>query len=155
MPAPRRARPVRVFHSVVDLGDCAQKVLPLDQMEKASRARQDRCSTFAPGATVERSASDLDDPILKSKPYKEDGLVVILFDHAPDALVLSPFVEAGSTNDRPYDSYSLLKTIEDRIGLGEHLGRADGKDVHAFGKDVFDTDSIPPGPGVTRTRRGG
>ena len=83
------------------------------------------------------------DPILKSKPYKKDGLVVVMFDNAPQALVLSPFVEAGSTNDRAYDSYSLVKTIEDRIGLGEHLGGADDKKVRAFGNDVFDTELDP------------
>ena len=71
---------------------------------------------------------------------------MILFDHAPDAIVLSPFIKAGSTSDKPYNHYSLVKTIEDRIGLGEHLGHAADKDVHAFGKDVFDTDS-PPGSG--------
>jgi hypothetical protein len=57
--------------------------------------------------------------------------------------VLSPFVEAGSTDDTPYDGYSVLKTIEDRIGLGEHLGRADDKEVRAFGDDLFDRELDP------------
>ena len=70
--------------------------------------------------------------------------------------MLSPFIEAGSTNDKPYNHYSLVKTIEDRIGLGEHLGHADDKDVHAFGKDVFDTELGPyqdPGAAVAVHKR--
>ena len=95
-------------------------------------------------------------PILDSKAYKKDGLLVILFDHAPDALVLSPFVEAGSTNDKTYNHYSLLKTIEDRIGLGEHLGHADDRKVRAFGRDVFDRELDPlqdPAATVARYER--
>jgi phosphatidylinositol-3-phosphatase len=128
--------PFVYFHSVVDLADCSQHVLPLDQFDAKAvfnliaPASDDQLSTWI-------------DPILKSKPYKKDGLLVILYDRAPDALVLSPFVEAGSTNDKPYDHYSLLKTIEDRIGLGEHLGHADDRKVHAFARDVFDRELDP------------
>jgi phosphatidylinositol-3-phosphatase len=128
--------PFASFHSIVDRGDCPQYLLPLDQFDPkpmfsfVAPLNGDQLKTWI-------------DPILKSKPYEKDGLVVLMFDNAPQALVLSPFVEAGGTSDKPYDSYSLLKTIEDRIGLSEHLGHAADKTVHAFGKDVFDRELDP------------
>jgi hypothetical protein len=128
--------PFASFHSIVDKGDCGQYLLPLDQFDP-----KPMFSFIAPLAADQLQSWI--DPILESKPYKKDGLLVVLFDHAPNALVLSPFVEAGSTNDKPYDDYSILKTIEDRIGLGEHLGHADDRDVRAFGKDVFDRELDP------------
>jgi hypothetical protein len=128
--------PFVYFHSVVDLADCAQHVLPLDQVDGKAVV------SFIAPITPEQPERWLQ-PILDSKPYKKDGLIVVVFDHAPDALVLSPFVEAGSTNDKHYNSYSLLKTVEDRIGLGEHLGKAADRKVRAFGSDVFDTELDP------------
>jgi len=128
--------PFASFHSIIDRGDCGQHLLPLDQFDP-----KPMFSFIAPLAGDQLQTWI--DPILNSKPYRKDGLLVVMFDNAPQALVLSPFVEAGSTNDRPYDSYSLLKTIEDRIGLGEHLGGADGEKVRAFGKDVFDRELDP------------
>jgi hypothetical protein len=124
------------FHSITDRADCAQYVLPLDQFDP-----KPMLSFIAPLSGDQLQS--VVDPILESKPYKKDGLLVLMFDNAPQALVLSPFVEAGSTNDQPYDGYSVLKTIEDRIGLGEHVGHADDKKVHAFGKDVFDRELDP------------
>jgi len=120
----------------VDLATCSQYVLPLDKPDKKAVLSLAALS----------SADQLEPwvgPLLDSKPYKKDGLLVILFDNAPKALVLSPFVDAGTTNDKPYDSYSLLKTVEDRIGLGEHLGKADDRKVRAFGLDVFNTELDP------------
>jgi hypothetical protein len=50
------------------------------------------------------------------------------------AVVLSPFVEPGSTNDTPYNHYSLLRTVEDAFGLAP-LGYA--TEAQAFGGDVL------------------
>jgi len=133
---PDPLNPFASFHSIIDRGDCAQHLLPLDQFDP-----KPMFSFIAPLGTDQLAT--VIDPILESKPYKKDGLLVVMFDNARQALVVSPFVKAGTTNDRAYDSYSLLKTIEDRIGLGEHLGGADDKKVRAFGKDVFDTELDP------------
>jgi hypothetical protein len=84
-------------------------------------------------------AADLIPRILDSKAYQEDGLVAVLFDQGPGALVLSPYVEAGTTNEKPYDPHALLRTIEDRIGL-EPLG---DPAVDGFGRDVFDRKLAP------------
>ena len=133
---PDPLNPFVYFHSVADLATCAQSVLPLETPDKkavlslVALSSQEQLKTWV-------------GPILDSKPYRKDGLVVILFDNAPDALVISPFVEAGTTNDRPYNHYSLLKTLEDRLGLGEHLGKAGDRKLRAFGPDVFDTELDP------------
>lgn len=40
------------------------------------------------------------------------------------ALLLSPFVRAGSTSTTPYNHYSLLRSLEDIFGIQDHLGYA-------------------------------
>ena len=52
------------------------------------------------------------------------------------ALLLSPFVKAGSTNQDPYNHFSLLRTIEDLFGL-KHLGYAGAAGVGSFNSEVF------------------
>jgi phosphatidylinositol-3-phosphatase len=53
------------------------------------------------------------------------------------ALLLSPFVKAGSTNQEPYNHFSLLRTVEDLFGLG-HLGYAGASGVNSFNAAVFE-----------------
>jgi phosphatidylinositol-3-phosphatase len=140
---PDPANPFVYFHSVVDLADCSRKALPLDRMPDQLRKPKETAVFNLVAPASDQELERWVDPILDSRAFKKDGLVVVLFDRAPDALVISPFVKADTTNDRPYDTYSLLKTIEDRIGLGEHLGHAHDEDVRAFGRDVFDTELDP------------
>jgi len=52
------------------------------------------------------------------------------------AVVLSPFIEPGTVSQRPYNHYSLLRSIEDIFGL-KHLALAAGTKVKSFGTDVF------------------
>ncbi|HEY2201640.1 MAG TPA: alkaline phosphatase family protein, partial [Solirubrobacteraceae bacterium] len=52
------------------------------------------------------------------------------------ALLLSPFVKAGSVNQNPYNHFSLLRTIEDLFGL-KHLGYAGATGVGSFNSEVF------------------
>lgn len=40
------------------------------------------------------------------------------------AVLLSPFVKPGSTSEKPYNHYSLLRSLEDVFKLSEHLGYA-------------------------------
>ncbi|MFE5836360.1 alkaline phosphatase family protein [Arthrobacter sp. NPDC056493] len=92
--------------------------------------------------------------ILESPAYKQDGMLVITFDEADGnrqgprgvpggtaggrvgALVLSPFVKAGTASDRIYSHYSLLATIEDTFDL-PRLGYAGAPGVNSFGPDVY------------------
>ena len=52
------------------------------------------------------------------------------------AVVLSPFVKAGTVTDVPYNHYSTLRWVEDQFGL-PHLGYAGAKGLVTFGEDVF------------------
>ena len=38
--------------------------------------------------------------------------------------VISPFVQPGAREGRTFDHYSLLRTIQDMLGLPSHLGQA-------------------------------
>ncbi len=53
------------------------------------------------------------------------------------ALLLSPLIEPGSTNDTPYNHYAFLRTVEDLFRL-PHLGYAGSPGLRPFGSDVFD-----------------
>lgn len=52
------------------------------------------------------------------------------------AVLLSPFIAAGTVNATPYNHYGLLRSVEDIFGLG-HLGYAGAAGLQAFGSDVF------------------
>jgi hypothetical protein len=52
------------------------------------------------------------------------------------AVVLSPFVRAGSVSTTPYNHFSMLRSMEDLYGLA-HLGYAGQAGLKAFGDDVY------------------
>ncbi len=52
------------------------------------------------------------------------------------ALLLSPFIKAGTVSTVKYNHYSLLRSVEDIFGL-KHLGDAAMPQVHSFGPDVY------------------
>ncbi|HEX4777634.1 MAG TPA: alkaline phosphatase family protein [Acidimicrobiia bacterium] len=52
------------------------------------------------------------------------------------ALLVSASIQAGSTNQTPYNHYALLCSMENLFGL-DHLGFAGAPGLQCFGKDVF------------------
>jgi hypothetical protein len=52
------------------------------------------------------------------------------------AVVVSPFVRPGRAVDTSYNHYSLLRSVEDLLGL-THLGYAGAPGVNSFGADLF------------------
>ncbi len=52
------------------------------------------------------------------------------------AVILSPFVKAGTVSTVPYNHYSLLRTVETIFGL-KPLGYAAAAGARVFGADVF------------------
>jgi phosphatidylinositol-3-phosphatase len=52
------------------------------------------------------------------------------------ALLLSPYVKSGTTNQEPFNHFSLLRTIENLFGL-PHLGYAAESSVGSFEAPVF------------------
>ena len=69
------------------------------------------------------------------------------------AVLLSPFIKAGTTSDTPYNHYSLLRSLEDIFRIPEHLGYAaddprSGYVLDTIGNDkaVFEHDYDDPWP---------
>jgi hypothetical protein len=147
--------PLLFFRSIVDTPDCAANTAGMSRLipdtEDAESAptlslvipnachdgADAPCEPTAPAGLPAADAwlkSQLD-PLLASKTYKGDGMVVVTFDTAPDftkplgALVISEAVDAGGTDDGDYRPANLLRAFEDLLDL-DPLGRA--KDVHPF-----------------------
>jgi phosphatidylinositol-3-phosphatase len=57
------------------------------------------------------------------------------------AVLLSPFIKAGTTSATQYNHYSMLRSIEDLFGL-QYLGYAGGSGQASFGSDVY-TQQMP------------
>ncbi len=101
--------------------------------------------------------------ILGSPAFRRDGLLIVTFDEGTDATVccgeeplpggpqpgkfgpgggrtgavlLSPFIAAGTISSQAYNHYSFLRSIEDLFGLG-HLGYAAAPQLQSFGKDIY------------------
>ncbi|MEA2469601.1 MAG: hypothetical protein QOE38_600 [Thermoleophilaceae bacterium] len=112
--------------------------------------------------------------ITGSPAYADGGLLIVTFDEASGdasdccgepaspntahngggsgngggrvgAVLLSKYIKAGSTNDTPYNHYSLLRSVEDLFGT-THLGFAAQDGLKPFGDDVFNQPSgtTPP-----------
>ena len=52
------------------------------------------------------------------------------------ALLLSPYVKPGTTNQEPFNHFSLLRTIENLFGL-PHLGYAASSKTGSLQAPVF------------------
>jgi hypothetical protein len=112
--------------------------------------------------------------IVGSPAFKHNGLLIVTFDEAGTsdataccneqpgintalpgltgpgggrvgAVLVSPFITAGTTNATPYNHYSMLRSVEDLFGLS-HLGLAGAAGLTAFGSDVFAPASTPAVP---------
>jgi len=183
--------PLVYFHSVIDSSACARDDVGLNRLKSDLASAKstpsfsyivpDRChdgnaTPCAPGQAAGMGAADgllrkVVPEILRSKAYKESGLLAITVDEAPSggefadsssccgqprfpnlpapaggigppgggqvgALLLSPFIKGGATNQDTYNHFSLLRTVEDLFGL-RHLGYAGGKDVGSFAASIF------------------
>ncbi len=105
--------------------------------------------------------------IMNSPAFKDGGLLIVTFDESEiegdasaccnepsgpntllpglygpggghiGALLVSPYIKAGTVSDVPYNHYSFLRSMEDLFGLS-YLGYAGAPDLVAFGADVYD-----------------
>jgi hypothetical protein len=119
------------------------------------------CANGRPGglAQADRWLSFVVPHILRSPAYRDHGALFITFDEASTSdtsgccatgvgsdgsngggrvglLMLSPLARAGHATDTDYDHNSLLRTIEDALGIGEHLNNAASPKVHPM-TDLF------------------
>jgi phosphatidylinositol-3-phosphatase len=59
------------------------------------------------------------------------------------AVLLSRYIKPGTFSNKPYNHYSLLRSVEDMFGLG-HLGYAGAAGLRPFGDDIFTNPSGKP-----------
>ncbi|HVY78966.1 MAG TPA: alkaline phosphatase family protein [Solirubrobacterales bacterium] len=159
--------PFAYFHSLLDLGDCAENDAPLARLEgdlaKAEKApgyafiaptpceagSAGQCPAGAPegAAAADAFLSTWVPKILAAPAYEAGGALIVAFSAvdpaepggpAPageelrtGALVVSPFAQPGGTDSAPYDTYSLLRSSEELLGL-EPLGLAAAAKVKSF-----------------------
>ncbi len=161
--------PFVYYHSVIDTPDCGANIAGISRLRPDTADAEsapsfslvvpDAChdgrdTPCADGAPAGLGAADAWlkeqlDPLLTSKAYADDGLVVVTFDSGPDplkpvgALLFSPHVRPGTTDDAPYTHTGLLKTIEDAFSL-ERLGKARSPTVKPLGDDVFTVTTPSP-----------
>ncbi len=104
--------------------------------------------------------------IQSSEAYRQDGLIIVTFDEGNDiaaccgevpgpnsnnpgyggpssgggmtgAVMLSPFIAPQTVSLEAYNQYSLLRSLEDMYGIGEHLAFAGASGLRSFGDDIF------------------
>jgi phosphatidylinositol-3-phosphatase len=139
--------PFVYFHSLLDLGGCSSNDVGLQHLTKDLRAdkRTPTYAFIAPGLCDEPSAGPCPDgspgglageeaflkrlvPVILASPaYRQGGVLMVVFAKAPaatgsgpvrtGALILSPKVKAGSTVSTRYGPYSVLRSVEDLLGL--------------------------------------
>jgi hypothetical protein len=115
-------------------------------------------------------------PKITASPAFRDGLLMVTFDESANdstaccgepsgpnspspggleagpgggkigAVLLSPYVKPGSTNQTAYNHYSMLRSVEDLFAL-PHLGDAGAAGLRPFGADVYNG---APAPRLTR-----
>jgi len=149
--------PFVYFHSLLDLGECANNDVPLTELDRDLRRKRttpnfayvapDPCDAGEAGqcpegipdgaAAADGFLSRVVPTILEAPAYRQDGLLVIAFADSSTtspqvgALLVSPFAAPGGTDAKPYTPYSLLRSLEDLFGL-PHLGKAGGASVKSF-----------------------
>jgi hypothetical protein len=153
--------PFVYFHSLLDLGDCAENDVPLEQLSE-DLAKADKTASYSyvaptpcdagtagqcpPGVTEGAASADAFlaawvPKILGSPAYKAGGLLIVAFSAAnpasPEvgssdaalrtgAVLVSPLLQPGGTDEAAYDPYSLLRSTEDLFGL-DSLAHGGGK----------------------------
>lgn len=183
-----RHNPFMYFHAIIDdvLG-CNANVVNLKQLDTDLAAvsttanltfitpnlcndgHDQPCANGSAGGLVQINwfLQMLVPKITNSPAFKQDGLLLILFDEASNsdasaccgelpgplsplpgitgagggrvgAVLLSPFIKPGTVSNIPYNHYSTLRSLEDIFKL-PHLGFAGATGLRGFGNDVFIT----------------
>lgn len=175
-----RHDPFVYFHSIVDdAARCAAHVVSLSPLQDDLRSvattptlsvispnlcndgHDGRCagpsvsgSTAGGGRAIDAWLAMYAGMIMNSSAYRQDGLLLILFDEADTgdttaccgevpgpnsddpgrggpgggrvgAVALSPFIRPGTVSDVPYNHYAMLRSLEDLLGITS--GGSDGR----------------------------
>jgi hypothetical protein len=158
-----RHNPFAYFHSLLDLGSCTQKDVPLDRLDGALAAdtpnftfiSPNLCNTGEPSecdpdikdpgpAQADKFLSDWVPKILSSPAYQQDGALFITFGEATPGvngapvgtLLLSKFLTPGSTNAGAFNPYSIFRTVEDLFGL-DHIAAGARTGTTSFASNLL------------------
>jgi hypothetical protein len=136
-----RQNPFVYFHSLLDLGDCLANDVDLTKLTDDLKAAKTtpNLAYIAPALGDDPNAflQTWVPQILDSAAYKKDGVLFITFLTGPSPtgmLVLSPFARKATLYAKPYDTYSLLRSIEALFAL-DPLGQA--KKAPSFARTVL------------------
>ena len=158
-----RHNPFVYFHSLLDLGSCQQRDVPLDRLDGALQTGTPNFTFISPNLCNTGEPSQCDDTvsdpgpaqadeflrtwvpkIIASPAYQRDGVLIVTFGEATPAvngapvgtLLMSKFLTPGSTNTGAYNPYSVFRTVEDLFGL-EHLAAATRTGTTSFASDLL------------------
>jgi hypothetical protein len=158
-----RHNPFAYFHSLLDLGSCTQKDVPLDRLggtlgsgtpnltfispNLCNSGEPTECDTDIkdPGpAQADKFLSDWVPKILASPAYQQDGVLIVTFGEATPgvngapvgSLLLSKFLTPGSTNGGAFNPYSIFRTVEDLFGL-QHIAAGARTGTTTFAPDLL------------------
>jgi hypothetical protein len=158
-----RHNPFVYFHSLLDLGSCSQRDVPLDRLSGALQGGTPNFTFISPNLCDTGEPTQCDDSvkdpgpsqadgflqtwvpkILASPAYQQDGVLIITFGEATPGvngtpvgtLLLSRFLTPGSTNAGAYNPYSIFRTVEDLFGL-QHLAAATRTGTTSFASDLL------------------
>ncbi len=158
-----RHNPFAYFHSLLDLGSCTQRDVPLDRFDGALASGTPNLSFVSPNLCNTGEPTECDDDvkdpgpaqadkflstwvpkILASSAYQRDGVIVITFGEATPGvngapvgtLLLSKFLRPGSTNGGAFNPYSIFRSVEDLFGL-QHLAAATRTGTTTFAPDLL------------------
>lgn len=158
-----RHNPFVYFHSLLDLGSCQQKDVPLDRLDGALASGTPNFAFISPNLCNTGEPTQCDDSvtdpgpaqadkfletwvpkILGSPAYQRDGVLIVTFGEATPGvngapvgtLLISKFLTPGSTNAGAYSPYSIFRTVEDLFGL-QHLAAATRTGTTSFASDLL------------------
>lgn len=158
-----RHNPFIYFHSLLDLGSCQERDVPLDRLDGALASGTPNLTFISPNLCNTGEPTQCDDSvqdpgpaqadkflstwvpkILASPAYQRDGVLIVTFGEAYPAvngapvgtLLISKFLTPGSANAGAYNPYSTFRTVEDLFGL-QHLAAATRTGTTSFASDLL------------------
>jgi hypothetical protein len=171
-----RHNPFVYFHSLLDLGSCQQRDVPLDRLDAALQSGTPNFSFVSPNLCNTGEPTQCDDSvtdpgaaqadkflqtwvpkILGSPAYQRDGVLIVTFGEATPGvngapvgtLLISKFLAPGSTNAGAFNPYSIFRTVEDLFGL-QHLAAATRTGTTSFASDLLGSKKKQKKEEVTR-----
>ena len=175
-----RHNPFVYFHSLLDLGSCSQRDVPLDRLDGALQSGTPNFSFISPNLcnTGEPTECDADvkdpgpaqaDKFLSDLGAEDPRLTGLPAGRRPDhhlrrgdpgvngapvgTLLISKFLTPGSTNGGAFNPYSIFRTVEDLFGL-QHIAAGARTGTTSFASDLLGSQTKNQKEEVTEVKLG-